>query len=119
MRVCCWWREAMRRLELSADVASTMSRGEAELLHAPTNPRRRPLQIRLGRSRRSGIEELSNINVPTASGGIILRLEAGSLERRFSRGRREKLDEGSGRFGRLAGLEHDGGVRNRILQSFR
>ena len=57
------------------DVARTvqvaLNGAEAGLLHSPQSREDVPIQVRLGRADRSGMEELANIKVPAASGGQV------------------------------------------------
>ncbi len=67
-----------------ADVAHTLQVGlsgaSAGLLHDPQSREDIPIEVRLARSDRSGIEDLENIKLPTASGGQIALQEVTDLQ---------------------------------------
>jgi multidrug efflux pump subunit AcrB len=66
-----------------ADVTRTLQVGlsgtSAGLLHDPNSREDVPIEVRLGRSDRSGIENLESLNLPTASGGQIALQEITDL----------------------------------------
>jgi multidrug efflux pump subunit AcrB len=59
----------------AADVTRTVQvalhGAEAGLLHSPTSREDIPIEVRLGRSERSGIDDLSSIKLATATGGQV------------------------------------------------
>ncbi|MFI5248179.1 MAG: efflux RND transporter permease subunit, partial [Nitrospirales bacterium] len=67
-----------------ADVSRTLQVGlsgaSAGLLHDPQSREDIPIEVRLARSDRSGIEDLGNIKLPTASGGQIALQEVTNLQ---------------------------------------
>ncbi|MGB9073751.1 MAG: efflux RND transporter permease subunit [Terriglobales bacterium] len=67
-----------------ADVTRTLQVGlsgaNAGLLHDPNSREDVPIEVRLARSDRSGIENLENIKLPTPSGGQIALQEVTNLE---------------------------------------
>jgi len=67
-----------------ADVTRTLQVGlsgaNAGLLHDPNSREDVPIQVRLARPDRSGIENLENIKLPTASGGQIALQEVTNLQ---------------------------------------
>jgi multidrug efflux pump subunit AcrB len=67
-----------------ADVTRTLQVGlsgaSAGLLHDPQSREDIPIEVRLARSDRSGIEDLENIKLPTASGGQIALQEVTNLQ---------------------------------------
>ncbi len=67
-----------------ADVAHTLQVGlkgaSAGLLHDPQSREDIPIEVRLARPDRSGIEDLENIKLPTASGGQIALQEVTHLQ---------------------------------------
>ena len=67
-----------------ADVTRTLQVGlsgaTAGLLHDPQSREDIPIEVRLARPDRSGIEDLENIKVPTASGGQIALQEVTNLQ---------------------------------------
>jgi multidrug efflux pump subunit AcrB len=69
----------------AADVARTvqvaLSGSEAGLLHTPTAREDVPLEVRLARASRSGIDELSNIRIPTPSGAMVSLGEVTDIEK--------------------------------------
>jgi multidrug efflux pump subunit AcrB len=68
----------------AADVARTvriaLAGSEAGLLHSPTAREDIPIEVRLSRASRSGIEELQALKVPTASGGQVSLGEVTTVE---------------------------------------
>jgi multidrug efflux pump subunit AcrB len=67
-----------------ADVTRTLQVGlsgvSAGLLHDPQSREDIPIEVRLARSDRSGVEDLENIKLPTASGGQIALQEVTNLQ---------------------------------------
>ncbi len=67
-----------------ADVTRTLQVGlsgaNAGLLHDPNSREDVPIQVRLARSDRSGIENLENVKLPTSSGGQIALQEVTNLQ---------------------------------------
>jgi len=67
----------------AADVAHTLQIGlggaDAGLLHDPQSSEDVPIRVRLSRANRSGIQDLGNLKLPTASGGQIALQEVTSL----------------------------------------
>ncbi len=62
-------------------VQVALSGTEAGLLHSPTSREDVPLEVRLARASRSGIEELSNIRIPTSSGAMVSLGEVTDVEK--------------------------------------
>jgi multidrug efflux pump subunit AcrB len=69
----------------ASEVASTVAIGlhgaEAGLLHTPTAREDVPIEVRLGRAARSGIDQLQSLKLPTASGGQVSLREVTSVEK--------------------------------------
>ncbi len=68
----------------AADVTNTVGialhGAEAGLLHAPESREDIPIQVRLGLASRSGIDQLENLKLPTASGGQVSLREVTNVE---------------------------------------
>jgi multidrug efflux pump subunit AcrB len=69
----------------AADVTRTLQIGlggaEAGLLHDPQSREDVPIEVRLSRADRSGIQDLQNLKLPTPSGGQIALQEVTDLEK--------------------------------------
>jgi multidrug efflux pump subunit AcrB len=57
--------------EVTRTVSIALGGSEAGLLHSPSAREDIPIEVRLSRASRSGIEELQALKVPTATGGMI------------------------------------------------
>jgi multidrug efflux pump subunit AcrB len=68
--------------EVTRTLQVALSGGNAGLLHDPQSREDIPIEVRLARADRSGIENLENLKLPTPSGGQITLQEVTDLEKK-------------------------------------